>query len=789
MSPCVRPLCISILALAAYSNPCIATATESSVITNPATSSVTVTRTETGIVAQTAQGTLTLEPWSARDIRVRFHKDAAWPGTYNPVVIANTPQPKSVKWSISETPAAYQIATDFLQVRIDRNKGTLSFHDQSGNELLNEPGNARVLADKPAATSAVSQQFTIRDGSAIYGLGQHQNGLMDYTGNSVRLQQVNTDVGVPMLLASKGFGILWNNASVTNVDVRLPQNHGMLGIRSEAGGGIDYHFIYGPDADQIIAEYRSLTGDAPMMARWTWGLWQSKERYSSQVEILGIAAKYRELKIPFDAVVQDWQYWAPGDWGSHVMEASRYPDPKAMLATLHAQNVHAIVSVWPRFDTGTANLAELDKAGVIFPPVYPNVYPAGKGKWYDPYGQKGREMYWSQIMKNLGTVGFDGWWLDASEAELGGNWGELRNIQTAAGPGAEVYNAYPLMHTTAVFEGMRKDIPDKRPVILTRSAYLGQQRNAAITWSGDVAGTWDVLRRQIPAALNFSITGIPYWSADIGGFFGAGKLDAAYAELFTRWYQFAAFNPMFRIHGTSAGKEIWKFDSATQKILIDYDKLRYRLIPYIYSTSWDVAHNKSTMMRPLVMDFRTDVQALNIPDQYMFGKALMVAPVTTPKTKARNVYLPGSDPWYDFKTGQRHEAGQTITVAAGIDTIPLLVRAGSILPLGPVIQYADQQSEEATEIRVYAGKNGQFELYDDAGDGYGYQAGQFSLIKFVWNDASHNLSISPRDGQFPGMSKNRTFKISCAGSGAGTKTVQDIKYAGQGVTLALPGCR
>jgi alpha-D-xyloside xylohydrolase len=489
--------------------------------------------------------------------------------------------------------------------------------------------------------------------------------------------------------------------------------------------------------------------------------------------------------VPLDAVIQDWQYWLPGQWGSHEFDKARYPDPAGMVRKLHGQNIHAIISVWARLDADTANTRALDAIGGLYPATYPNVYPAGSGRWYDAYNPRARDLYWRQMMRSLGTLGFDGWWLDASEAELGGWWGQMRDVRTAAGPGSVVYNAYPLLHTTAVHDGMVRDQPEKRAFILTRSAYAGQQRNAAITWSGDTMGDWDVFRRQVPAALNFTLTGIPYWSADIGGFFGGKPKDPAYAELFTRWFQFGVFNPMFRVHGTGDGKEIWQFDDATQKILRDYIDLRYRLLPYIYSASWDVTHNDGTMMRALAFDFRGDAQALHIPDEYMFGKALLVAPVVQEKARARQVYLPGKDAWFDFWSGTRLDAGQVVTAQADIATIPVYVRAGSILPLGPVKQFADEKSDAPIELAVYPGKDGAYALYDDAGDGYAYQKGAHTLVRMTWHDGAKRLDIAPREGRYDGMPVRQTFAVRC---GAKAGDVQTVAYDGKAVSVALPSC-
>lgn len=741
-----------------------------------------VERTASGVFLSGAGGTLAIEPWGERIVRVRFHRSRDWTGAYNPAVIAKA---SATAWDVAETPETIVLSTASLKVRVKRASGAIAFLDAAGKVITEEAGSEPRLL--PAGASGpLKQVFALNEDDATYGLGQHQGGQLDYRGGTVRLQQANRDVAVPMLMSSGGYGILWNNASVTEVDVSVPQSAGQLVFRSEYGAGIDYNFIYGPELDEVVKGYRTLTGAAPMMARWTWGLWQSKERYQTQDELLGIARRHRALKIPLDAVVQDWQYWGKGGWGSHEFERARFPDPAAMVKELHAANVHAIISVWPRFDQGLANLAELERAGAVYPPLYTNVYPEGAGRWYDAFSAPGREIYWKQIMSRLGALDFDGWWLDGSEAELGGAWGQMKTLTTAQGPGAEVYNAFPLWHTSAVHDGARRDMPAKRAFVLTRSAYAGQQRNAAITWSGDTHGNWDVFRRQIPAGLNFSMSGIPYWSADIGGFFGGDPLDPKYAELFTRWYQFGVFNPMFRVHGTGKGKELWQFPEPTQRILLDYDRLRYRLLPYIYALSWDVTQRSGTMMRPLAMDFRADHAALGITDQYMFGKALMVSPVVQASAALRTVYLPSGTAWYDFWSGQRYEGGRIVAAKAGIATIPVYARAGSIVPLGPVKQYADEKSDAPTELRIYPGQDGTFELYDDEGDGYGYEQGRYASIRLTWNDKQRRLDFAERKGAYPGMAPRQAFRLVC-GSGKAAGRVS-VVYTGQVLSAALPRC-
>ena len=725
-----------------------------------------------GVEVVTEEGSLSIEPWSDSIVHVRFGP-VGYTGNYNPAVIA---RPSRVGVTVRQQRDAYVISAGRLRVRIAKASALLSFADATGATLLEEA--QRALGKGTIAA------FNTR--AIIYGLGQHQNGKLDYSGTTVHLQQTNGDVGVPMMLSPGGFGILWNNASVMDVDVAKPGAPFPLVVRNEAGAGIDYHFILGPEVDNVIAGYRWLTGDAPLMPRWSWGFWQSREHYETQEQVLGVARTYRAMGVPLDAVVQDWQYWRPGEWGSHQFDPARFPDPAGLIRSLDGMHVHLPISIWARFDPGTAHAQALEAAGGLFPLTYKNVYPRGEGRWYDAWNPVARDLYWRQIMQSLGTMGFEAWWLDASEAELGGHWGEMRQVQTAAGPGAEVYNSYPLLHTSAVHDGMRRDIPDKRVMILTRSAYAGQQRNGALTWSGDTQGNWESFRKQIPAALNFSMSGIPYWSADIGGFFGGDPHAQSYAELFTRWHQFAIFTPQFRVHGTNGGKEIWNFDGPVQANLIAAVKLRYRLLPYIYSLSWDVTTNRGSMMRALAFDFRTDPRAVQIVDEYLFGRAFLVAPILAAGVTERSVYLPGHGSWFDFWTGKRLDGGRNLTAQADASTIPVFVRAGSIVPLGPVKPYADAPSDDPVEIRVYPGGNGQFTLYDDAGNGFGYLHGESSLTRFTWNERSRTLAIAAREGRYPGMTESVPLKVVCA-SVSGVS--REVRYSGKAMRIALPQCR
>jgi alpha-D-xyloside xylohydrolase len=747
-----------------------------------------------GITLKTDAGAVRLQVWSDRIIRVTEAPSEEFPADSSLSVIA---KPRDVKWDVRETPEVVTIGTPALRATVDRKTGVVRFLDLHDQPILQESSDAKHFA--PPATQAVSGAISVSDSFVlpadehVYGLGQHQSGAWNYRGHSIKLLQENREVAIPVLLSSKGYGILWDNPAVTTVDVGVKDAPDRVRWTSEVGKAVDYYFMYGPNSDGVVQDYRQLTGAAPMMGKWVWGFWQCKERYKSQQELIDVVSEYRKRGVPIDGIIQDWQYWKMNAWGSHAFDPTRYPDPAAMVKALHDDlHVHVLISVWPKFDVGTPNYQELEKAGALYDPVIPYVFPKGQGKWYDPFGEVGRRVYWRQISDQLFKLGIDGWWQDASEAELSGKWGEFRNFKTAAGPGAAVFNAYPLMTTTATYQGQRAETDRKRVCILTRSAYAGQQRNSAITWSGDIRGSWDVFAKQIPAGLNFSASGIPYWNTDIGGFFGARKIDPKYQELFTRWFQFGALCPMFRVHGTDAAKELWRWDEPTQAIWKTYANLRYCLLPYIYSVSWQVTNDGGTMMRPLVMDFADDAAALDVGDQFLFGPAIMASPVTQAGATTRPVYLPGKQAWYDFWTGKRETSGQRIDAAAPIQTMPLYVRAGSILPLGPVIQWTAEKSADPIELRVYRGADGTFTLYEDDGETYDYEKGIHATIPLTWNDATNTLTIGARTGEFPGVLKQRTFHVVFVGEGHGAgvgetaEPDKSVTYDGNAVSVTAP---
>ncbi len=746
-------------------------------------------------------GTLRIQFWSPEIVRVTYASAAEIPALKSVSVVA---APENVKFKRQENREAYILTTPSLKIQIDKQTGAVSFLDAAGKLVLHEAAQGRAIQPATVAGASVTscaQTFDLSPGEGIYGLGQHQRGAWNYVagGGNVRLAQANTDVGVPVMTSSKGYMLLWDNPAITTISTA-----GTNTVRwsSEAGKAIDYYLCYGDGTiETALKAYRHLTGDAPLMPKWELGFWQCKERYASQDELLGVAKQLRELKVPVDGIIQDWQYWPPGTntWGSHQFDPARYPDPVGMFKELNSMHYHTLISVWAKFDLGSENSKELNAVGGMFPQVTRYVSPPGQGQWYDPFATQGRETYWKQMRDQLFTKGVDGWWLDAPEPEINGM--AFRTYTTPLGPGYEVYNAYPLMHSMGIYQGQRATTDEKRVVILTRSAYAGQQRNSAITWSGDIQGTWQVLSNQIPAGLNFSMSGIPYWNTDTGGFFGnrsAGNgnpQSPQYQEIFARWFQFSAFCPMFRVHGsygTRPGKELWRFDDKTQGIMRTYLDLRYRLLPYLYSVAWDVTSNGGTFMRPLVFDFAKDPQALGIGNQYLFGPAIMVTPVTAPGAATQSVYLPATGAaWYNFWTGETSPSGARLETPAPVETLPLFVRPGSIVPMGPFLQYSSEKPEDPIELRVYAGANGSFTLYEDEGDSYRYEKGQFATIPLTWDNARKTLTIGSRKGSFPGMLTERTFNVVMVkakhGDGVALTGTPDkaVKYNGKEVKVKL----
>ncbi|MDR6842163.1 TIM-barrel domain-containing protein [Pseudoxanthomonas sacheonensis] len=581
-----------------------------------------------------------------------------------------------------------------------------------------------------------------------------------------------------------------------------------LSLWSEAGQMVDYYFVAGGSADQVIAGYRELTGKAVLLPKWAYGFWQSRERYKTQDELVGALAEYRKRQLPIDNIVLDWSYWPEDAWGSHDFDKKNFPDPDGMVKQVHDLHAQIMISVWPKFYPTTANYKELDAAGFM----YKRNVEVGEKDWigagylnsfYDPYSEKAQAIYWRQINEKLNSKGFDAWWLDADEPDLHSNLdiGErkARTTPTAVGPSTEFFNSYPLPHTQGVYRGDRAADPDKRVFILSRKGYAGTQRNAVAVWSGDIVSRWDDMRDQISAGVNLSMSGLPNWTFDIGGFAVEKRYEnqdpahlPEWRELNTRWYQFGAFVPLFRSHGQFPYREIWNIapeGTPYYSSMAYYNRLRYTLLPYVYTLAGDTYHRDGSMMRSLAMDFPGDAKVRDINDQYLFGPAFLVAPVTAFKATQRPVYLPAGSVWYDFYTGQRHEGGQTLQAAAPLERMPLFVRAGAIVPTGPVQQYVDEKKDAPLTVVVYTGADGEFSLYEDDGKGYGYEKGEFSRIPLKWNEKTGELSIGARQGSYPGMQAKREVRvrwISGPRADAGTlepATDATVQYDGKAINV------
>jgi len=672
----------------------------------------------------------------------------------------------SVPFDVSSDQKQITLSTAKLKAIIERESGAIHYEDLAGEQLTTDGYRSLIPADVNGEKTFHAEVFFPIYGSheGLYGLGQHQAGVWNYRGETIPLRQENTEIVVPLLISTNGYGIFWNNPSRSLADNKFVHS---LYLRSEVADRIDYFFIYGPDADQIIGRYRELTGEVPLFGRWAYGFWQCKNKYQSQAEIEGVAAKYRALHIPVDNIVQDWFWWVTM---GEMKWNPKYPDPQGMINKLHDEHFHLMVSVWPFFRPGTSEYEQFDKNGwFIAKTLVGGFHPLGQAL-YDPTNQEARAQYWKNIDTALFEKGVDAWWLDTDEPETEGREDNiLIDHKMHIGSGARYANIYPLWHSEGVSQGQQKASEKKRVFILSRSAYAGSQRLGVTAWSGDVLSNWETFKRQIPAGLNFAMSGMPYWTTDIGGFISGGNLnDPKFRELFVRWFQFGAFSPIFRVHGTRYPdeNELWSYGPEAQKILVDYDNLRYRLLPYIYSQAWQVTSNHGTLMRPLVMDWREDLEAQNISDEYLFGPAILVSPVTTQGATSRRVYLPKSS-WYDFWTGVRVEGGKYVNADAPLQKLPLYVRAGSIIPMGPTMEWSTEKPADPIEIRVYPGADGDFTLYEDENDNYDYAKGQHATIQLHWSDSAKTLTIGARQGSFPGMLEKHTFNVVLVGQGSG----------------------
>jgi alpha-D-xyloside xylohydrolase len=839
-----------------------------------------------GINVAMADGTLGIYPVSDNAVRIKFYKgtEVSVPEF---VFIAKVATPK---FEAEDATSKLEVKTKNLIVTLDKQTGKLSFADHSGKIFLSEKAGTRKLTPGSVQEEpcfAVEQSFESPADESIFGLGQFQDGQYNLRGVTRCLTQVNTQIALPFIYSSKGYGLLWhqyglidfnpadnfitlekqeqstsgNNqmAEVTTTsgtqkvsqnqslyrgkfnvpkddeyslfldlgdmgnrhfvaidgkpvidqsNMWLPPTSGTLvklkagehqvqvlcksdntpklswklndnstTFRSPAAKELDY-VVFSGSADDVIASYRNLSGNVPMFPGWAYGFWQCRERYTSGTHIVETIKEFRKRNLPVDVIVQDWQYWGNRGWGVPQFDSINYPNPAGFIKEIHDLNAHFNISIWSNPDKNSS----IGKEFVAKNRFIPNA------KWLDYFNPETRKDYWNVLNKNMFSQGVDSWWMDAVEPENDA----LKGEKTFIGKGDFYRLMYPLFVSKAVSEGQRETSADKRVCILTRSAFLGQQRYGIINWSGDIGGTWDTFKRQIVAGLNYTITGFPYWTTDIGGFFRPGNsqyTDEKYHELLTRWYQWGTFNPIFRIHGYMTETEPWKYGQTVENNMRKMLNLRYKLLPYIYSEAWQVTKKGSTIMRPMVMDFNGDADAMKQPYEFMFGKVLLVAPVTEAGVNEWNVYLPKTAAWYNFWTGKRFDGGQTIKTDAPLDKIPLFVKCGSIIPIGPAIQYAGEKSADPLEIRIYKGADGKFELYEDEGDNYNYEKGIYSSITFSWNEAKKILAIGDRNGSFSGMLVNRKFNIVLVdttkgiGSDTAEKCDKEVAYTGKKITL------
>ena len=681
-------------------------------------------------------------------------------------------------------------------------QGNLTFLTNKGKVLLRE---------KNCDVKEARQTFTLDKDEAIYGLGTIQNGKMNRRGEKKRMEQSNLEDFQNVLQSIKGWGIYWENYSPTLFE----DNAQGMTFDAEVGDGVDYYFMYGGSADGVIAQMRYLSGDVPMFPLWTYGFWQSKERYKTARETESIVDQYRALNVPLDGIIQDWQYWGSNYlWNAMDFLSEDFQNGPQMIKNVHAKHAHFMISIWASFGPMTQQFRELDAKGLLMPfetwpqsgisHIWPPVmkYPSGV-KVYDAFHPEARAIYW-KYLKTLYDYGTDAWWMDSTDPDFFNPKESDYEHKVYGGTWRSQRNAFPLETVRGIYQAQRKDYNDKRVFIMTRSSYAGQQHYGSNMWSGDVNSSWDMLRKQVPAGLSYSLTGNPNFNTDIGGFFcgsyntrggGSAPKNPQFQELYVRWMQYGLFCPVFRSHGADAPREIWQFGKKGEPVYDAIEKqirLRYRLIPYLYSTAWQVTSNNDSYMRPLFSDFASDKKVWNNNDEFMFGRSILAAPIVNPQyteekiirtdamtgwnrqdvkgqegtqgvdwtaTKTAVKYLPKGATWYDFWTNKKYNGGQNVTLTTTLDRVPMFVRAGSILPLGPEMQYVGEKTWDNLEVRVYPGANGSFTLSEDEGDTYNYEKGQYATITFDWNDSKKMLTIGDRQGNYPGMLKTRTFTV------------------------------
>ena len=798
------------------------------------------------VIAANAQDTKSLELTAAdMNINVTFYSPEIIRVTKTPLgsnspkkkseVVTMSPQ-SSLSVAESSTASAFRLKSSSLSVTINRHTGLISFATANGKPLLKE----KATTFAPRATGSdkgrytVSMSYQLDKDEAIYGLGTVQDGKLNRRGLSKRVEQSNIEDFQNVIQSVKGWGIYWDNYSCSHFD----DNAQGMTFKAEVGDCADYYFMFGKNADGVNACMRQLTGNVPMFPLWTYGFWQCRERYKSSKELLEVVDNYRRLQVPLDGIIQDWQYWGNNYlWNAMDFLSEQFTDGKQMIDRVHEQNAHIMISIWASFGPQTQQFAKLAEKDLLLPiETWPQSglshiwpprmeYPSGV-KVYDAYSPVARQIYWDHL-KRLFDYGIDAWWMDSTDPDFFNPRESDFEYKTSAGSWRSVRNLFPLATVKGIYANQRKESADKRVFIMTRSAFAGQQHYGSGLWSGDVASTWDMLRKQVPAGLNYTMTGCPNFNTDIGGFFcgsyntdgtGSAPRNPQYQELYVRWMQYGLFCPVFRSHGADAPREIYQFGKKGEPI---YDaiestiRLRYRLLPYIYSTAWQVTSANESYLRALTYDFASDKNTWNLGSEFMFGRSILATPILDPQyteekifkedamsgwdkkdgkieklkegkidfseEKTATKYLPKGADWYEFYTEKLYKGGRNVTFTTTIDRTAMFVKAGTILPLAPVMQYAQQSQWDNLDIIVYPGSNALFTLYEDEGDNYNYERGVYSTITMKWNDSQRTFTVEARQGQFPGMLQNRKFNIRIAG----TEAVKTVDYNGNAVSVTL----
>ncbi len=761
--------------------------------------------------------------------------------TRRSLVVNATPQ--AVDVSRGESGSEVTASTQELTVRINKKTGRVSFEALRLKNLLSELsfGFDERTSGPDRGACRVSTAFLTQRDEPLYGLGTLQDGRLSHRGKRIDMEQSNLQDFQLVLQSVRGWALYWDNYSRTTFDATAANQ---MAFSSEVGDGVDYYFMAGGSADNNIREMRYLSGQVPMFPLWTYGYWQSKERYKTSRELLDVLHHYRQSQVPLDGIIQDWQYWGSNyTWNAMEFLNEDFLDGQRMIDEVHRQHAHFMISIWASFGPMTKQYRELDSLGLLYDfqtwpqsglsPWPPRMdYPSGV-RVYDAFSPKARDIYWRHLRRLL-DAGTDAWWMDSTDPDYFNPHDSDYDHSAGDGTWRRYRNAFPLATVSGVYDGQRATTSDKRVFIMTRSAFAGQQRYGSGLWSGDVTSSWEVLRQQLPLGLNYSLTGCPNFNTDIGGFFcgryntrggGSAPRNPQFQELYVRWMQYGLFCPVFRSHGTDCSREVWEFGKEGEPVydaIVKQIRLRYRLIPYLYSTAWQVTSDGASYLRPLFADFAADRRTWTMGDEFLFGQSILAAPIVeaqyTPEDinrsrrgeqhdaqgldgwsvastqttsegypvvdfkspKSATKYLPKGTQWYDFWTGRQFRGGQDVTIETSLDRVPMFVRAGSIVPLGPEMQYTGEKSWAELELRVYPGADARFTLYEDEGDNYNYEQGQYTTIPLIWNDRQRTLTVGHRKGQYKGMIQSRQFRVVMPDG-----TTRTIDYSGSEVSVKL----